>query len=73
MRPTTNSPKLPNSYKKLGRDVDPKSMYVVWLTLASFYKDSAVSKGLISDFDQLIDSDPLYKIDVKHTLQGHLN
>ena len=68
MRPTTVSPKKPKIYAKLLRDSDHKSMYVLWLTLASFLQSGGVDRALIDDLDALVARDPLYELGVKHPL-----
>lgn len=69
MRPTTNSPKIPNSYKKLGRDLDNKGMYVAWLVLASLFSDPAVGRALILSLDAILESNPVYALGVKNPTQ----
>lgn len=68
MRPTTASPKKPKVYEKALRDADAKSMYVLWLTLASFLRAGGGDRALIDELDALIASDPLYELGVKRPL-----
>ncbi|MFJ4254762.1 Abi family protein [Microbacterium sp. NPDC090003] len=68
MRPTTVSPKKPKLYDKVLRTSDAKSMYVLWLTLASFLNAGGGDRELIDDLDDLIASDPLYELGVKKPL-----
>lgn len=68
MRPTTVSPKKPKIYEKKLRDADAKSMYVLWLTLASFVRAAGSDLSLIADLDGLIKRDPLYELGVKRPL-----
>lgn len=68
MRPTTASPKKPKVYEKVSRDADSKSMYVLWLTLASFLRSGGGDRELIHDLDALLARDPLYDLGVKRPL-----
>lgn len=70
MRPTNVSPKKPKIYEKTLRDVDAKSMYVLWMTLASFLRSGGGDKELMADLDALIALDPLYELGVKHPLSS---
>jgi Abi-like protein len=68
MRPTTVSPKKPKVYERVSRDADAKSMYVLWLTLASFLRAGGGDRELIEDLNALISRDPLYERGVKQPL-----
>ncbi|MFN3949128.1 Abi family protein [Microbacterium sp.] len=68
MRPTASSPKRPKVYEKMSRDADHKSMYVSWLTLASFLRADGGDKELLSDIDELMGRDSLYEMGVKRPL-----
>lgn len=70
MRPTASSAKIPKTYVKQGRGVDPKAMYVTWLTLASFLRESGHDKQLLDDLDALIAGDPLYELGIKTPLHS---
>lgn len=70
MRPTTVSPKKPKLYDRLLRDSDGKSMYVLWLTLASFLKAGGGDRDLIDDLDAIIARDSLYELGVKKPLSS---
>ena len=70
MRPTALSSKSPKVYAKEGRGVDSKAMYITWLTLASFLRESGHDRQLIADIDALIGSDPLYELGVKQPLSS---
>ncbi|MEV8267362.1 Abi family protein [Microbacterium sp. NPDC076911] len=70
MRPTTVSPKKPKIYVRSLRDVDAKSMYVLWMTLASFLRSAGGDRELMDDLDALIALDPLYELGVKHPLSS---
>ncbi len=52
------------------RDSDSKSMYVGWLTLASFLAAGGGAKELIADLDALIGRDRLYELGVKRPLSS---
>lgn len=70
MRPTASSSRSPKAYSKQGRGVDPKAMYVTWLTLASFLRESGHDKQLLDDLDGLIGTDPLYELGIKNPLHS---
>lgn len=70
MRPTASSSRSPKVYAKQGRGVDPKAMYVSWLTLASFLRESGHDKQLLDDLDALIATDPLYELGIKTPLHS---
>jgi len=70
MRPTTASPKKPKVYGRVAREADAKSMYVLWLTLASFLRAGGGDQELLQDLDTLIALDPLYELGVKRPLSS---
>lgn len=70
MRPTASSSRSPKAYAKQGRGVDPKAMYVTWLTLASFLRESGHDKQLLDDLDTVIASDSLYELGIKTPLHS---
>lgn len=69
MRPSTNSPKVPNSFKKIARGVDAKGMYVVWLTLASFFSDKLTATNFLARINEILEANPDYTIGVKNPIR----
>jgi abortive infection bacteriophage resistance protein len=69
MRPTAVAPKTPKVYEKDARGTDFRSMYVAWLTLASFLRSDGADRELIDDLDSILARDPLYALGVKRPLQ----
>lgn len=65
MRPMPQTPAKPKLFERACRDMDHKSMYVAWLTLASHLRDRAAGRALALELDEILDAEPVYRAGVQ--------